>query len=81
LVSAMLSALKTYALAILGGLAAIFGFMWQMMRAKHEKALKDGIEKARKVESKAIDAMVEGLDNEGKIQNDNTTNRVKFLDD
>jgi len=81
LVLEMLSSLKTYALAILGGLAAIFGFMWQMTRAKHEKALKDGIEKARKVENKATDAMVEGLENEGKIQSDNTTNRDKFLDD
>ena len=76
----MLNSLKTYALAILGGLAAVFGFMWQMTRAKHEKALKDGIEKSRKTESKATDKMVEGLDNEAKIQADRTTNRDNFMD-
>jgi len=80
LVCVMLSQIKTYALAALGVLAAIFGFMWQMTRAKHEKALKQGIEGAREVENKATDAMVEGLEAENEIKNDTTTNRDKFLD-
>ena len=60
----MLSKLKVYALAILGVIAAVFGFMWQLTRAKHEKALKNGVEQARKTEQKATNAMVEGLENE-----------------
>lgn len=64
---------------ILGALAAIFGFMWQMTRAKHEKALKQGIEDAREVESKATDALIEGLENEEKIKNNNSTDRDNFL--
>lgn len=76
----MLGKLKTYALAILGVLAAVFGFMWQMTRAKHEKALKRGIEEAREVENKATDAMIEGLENEEQIKNDNNIDRKSFLD-
>ncbi len=60
----MLSKVKVYALAILGVVAAVFGFMWQLTRAKHEKALKNGVEKARKTEQKATGAMIEGLENE-----------------
>ena len=79
-VYAMLSKLRTYALAILGVLAAVFGFMWQMTRAKHEKALKKGIEEAREVEQKATNAMVEGLENEQKEIKDakNNTSRSDF---
>jgi len=76
----MLSKLKTYALAALGVLAAVFGFMWQMTRAKHERALKQGIQDAREVENKATDAMIDGLEAENEIKNDNSTNRDKFLD-
>ena len=76
----MLNTIKTYALAALGAIAAFGMFMWQMTRAKHEKALKDGIEKSRKTESKATDAMIEGLDNEAKIQADRSTNRDNFMD-
>jgi hypothetical protein len=75
----MLSKLKTYAIAILGALAAFAGFMWQMTRAKHERALKRGIQDARKVENKATDAMIEGLEKEDEIKNDNSTDRDKFL--
>jgi len=80
LVLEMLSKLKTYAIAILGALAAFAGFMWQMTRAKHDKALKRGIQDAREVENKATDAMLEGLEAENEIKNDNSTNRDKFLD-
>lgn len=75
----MLSKLKTYAIAILGALAALGMFMWQMMRAKHEKALKQGIQDAREVENKATDAMINGLEKENEIKNDNSTDRDNFL--
>lgn len=75
----MLSKLKTYALAVVGVLAAVFGFMWQMPRAKHERALKRGIEEAREVENKATDAMINGLEKENEIKNDNSTDRGNFL--
>ena len=75
----MLSKLKTYALAVVGVLAAVFGFMWQMTRAKHERALKRGIEEAREVENKATDAMINGLEKENEIKNDNSTDRGNFL--
>jgi hypothetical protein len=75
----MLSKIKSYALAILGMLAAFAGFMWQMTRAKHEEALKDGIEDARETEQKATKTMVEGLENEAKItQNDTAPDRNHF---
>jgi len=65
----MLSKLKTYAIAILGALAAFAGFMWQMTIAKHEKALKRGIKDAREVENKDAKATQEGLQNEAKVIN------------
>lgn len=67
----MFSTLKTYALSILGGLAAVFGFMWQMTRAKHEKALRKGAEDAREAEQKDTKATIEGLENESKVINNN----------
>ena len=76
----MLNKIKTYALAVLGVLTAVFGFMWQLTRAKHEKALKKGIEEAREVENKATDAMIDGLNKEQKAEEDakNNTNRSDF---
>lgn len=76
----MFSTIKTYALAILGAFAAFAGFMWQMTRAKHEKALKRGIEEAREVENKADDAMINGLEKEDEIKSNNAVDRSKFLD-
>jgi len=64
----------------LGAFAAFAAFMWQMTKAKHERALKRGIEKAREVESKAADELIKGVENENKIQADNTVDRSKFLD-
>ena len=76
----MLNKLKTYALAIVGVLAAVFGFMWQLTRAKHERALKRGIKEAREVESKATDAMIDGLENEQEAVKSakNNTDRSDF---
>ena len=48
----MLSTIKTYALAVLGAIAAFGMFMWQLMRAKHANAVRKGVEQARKVERK-----------------------------
>lgn len=63
----MLSKLKTYALAAVGVLAAVFGFMWQLSRASHIKDKLSGEKAAREVEQKDIKATVEGLENEAKI--------------
>ena len=78
--SVMLSKIKTYALAILGAIASFGMFMWQMTRAKHEKALKRGIEEAREIENKATDKMINGLEAENEIKNDKSTDRKSFLD-
>lgn len=72
----ILSKLKTYALAILGLFAAFAGFMWQMTRAKHEKALKDGIEEAREIEHEAQDQLNKDLKKEG-IDLENANNNIK----
>ena len=76
----MLGKIKTYALAALGAIAAFGLFMWQMTRAKHERALKRGIEEARGAENKATDAMVSGLENEQQAAKDakNNTDRSDF---
>ena len=62
----MFDTIKTYALIALGAIAAVFGFLWQMVRAKHANALKKGVEEAREVEQKDIKATIEGLENENK---------------
>lgn len=76
----MLSKIKTYALAALGALSAFALFMWQMTRANFKSAQLKGEKKAREVETKATEKMVEGLENEDKIKNDNTVDRKSFLD-
>jgi len=65
--------IKKYALAALGILTAFFGFMWQMTRAKHEKAVKNGIKEARKTEKKAVESMIEGMEKEDEIIQDTTS--------
>ena len=62
----MFDTIKTYALIALGAIAAVFGFLWQMMRDKNANALKKGVEEAREVEQKDIKATIEGLENENK---------------
>ena len=76
----MLNSIKTYALAALAVLTGILAALWQYQKAKFKSAQLKGERKARKVERKAADKMVEGLDNEAKIQNDNSVDRDKFLD-
>ena len=76
----MLSKLKTYALAVLGAIAAFTLFMWQITRANFKSAQLKGEKKARAVEKKAIDGMINDLDKENEIKNDDTTDRSKFLD-
>lgn len=76
----MLSKLKLYALAVLGALAAVFGFLWQMSRAGRIKDKLKGVAKARKVERDAHEALVDGLENESKeVENaKNTSDRSGF---
>lgn len=60
----MLSKLKVYALAALGALSALFAILFYRGKAKHEQAVREGIEKARETEKKAVNAMVDGLKEE-----------------
>ena len=76
----MLRSLKNYALAALAVLTGILAALWQYQKAKFKSAQLKGERQARKAERKANNAMVEGLDNENKIQNDNTVDRKSFLD-
>ena len=80
LVSVMLSKLKTYALAILGAVAAFGLFMWQMTRANFKAAELKGQKAARDTERKAVETMIDGMEAENDIKKDNTTNRDNFLD-
>ena len=75
----MLSKLKTYALAILGVLAAFAGFMWQMTRASNLKAQVKREKAARTTEKKAVTEIIDGIEKENEIKNDNTTDRNSFL--
>ena len=75
----MLSNIKIYALVVLGFMASVFGMLFYRQKAKHEAALKRGSEEAREVENDATDAMVEGLKNEAKVnQNIGNPNRNYF---
>ena len=76
----MLGSIKNYALAALAVLTGILAALWQYQKAKFKSAKLKGERQARKQERKATDALVKGLDNENKIQNDNTVDRSKFLD-
>lgn len=60
----MLSSLKTYGIAILGIVAAVFAALFYKSKAKYEGAMRKGIEQQRATEKKATDAMVKGLNRE-----------------
>jgi Flp pilus assembly protein TadB len=75
----MLNKIKTYALAALGVLTAVFGFLWQYQRAKHENALRKGVENAREIEYDAQDQLNEDLKREAKErENANHSKRDGF---
>lgn len=75
-----MGAIKNYALAGLAVLTGILAALWQYQKTKFKSAQLKGERKAREVENKANDALIDGLDNENKIQNDNAVDRSKFLD-
>jgi len=77
----MFSTIKNYALAALAVLTGILAALWQYQKAKFKSAQLKGVEKAREVENKANDAMIDGLEKEDEIKNNNTIDRSKFLDD
>lgn len=60
----ILGKIKTYALAVLGAIAAFGMFMWQFTRANYQKAKLKGVERARETENKATDALIKGLEDE-----------------
>ena len=76
----MLSNLKNYLLAGLAVAVGLLAAVASWYRANLKSAQLKGEKKARKVEKKAVEAMVEGLDNEDKIKNDTAVDRKSFLD-
>lgn len=74
----MLSKIKTYALAVLGAIAAFALFMWQMTRANFKSAQLKGEKKAREVENKDAKATREGLQNEAKVLDDDNIDADHF---
>ena len=72
----MLSQLKTYLLAALGLVSAVFAALFYREKAKEGERAKA----AQKVQEKASDALVEGLENEQKVKNEkvDTSKRTDF---
>jgi len=76
----MFSTIKNYLLAGLAVAVGLLAAVASWYRANLKSAQLKGEKRARKVESKATDAMIEGLEAENDVKNDNSTDRDKFLD-
>lgn len=72
--------MKAKLIAFLAFVSAVFAALFYRERANYKEAQLDGERRARKVENKATDAMINGLEKENEIKSDNTTSRDKFLD-
>ena len=68
-----ISTLKSWALAVLGAISAVFAVLWSLGKAKHEKERREAEENAREVESNAVNSMIEGLNREEEARNEETT--------
>ena len=68
--------LKTYALAALGFLAAVFSALFYREKAKRQEAIKKGLEEAREIEHEAQDQLSKDLDREAK-ERENANNSTK----
>ena len=70
---------KTYLLAALGAISAIFAALFYREKGKRQEALKEGIEEARKAEHEAYDEMSEGLKKEAEnVENIDNSKRTDF---
>jgi len=80
LVSVIVSKLKTYALAILSVLAAVFFALFKGSQAARAKEKLDASENARETEQKATQALVDGLESEQEARNEDidTSKRDHF---
>lgn len=76
----MFSTIKNYLLAGLAVLVGLLAAVASYYRANLKSAQLKGEKRARKVEGKATDAMLKGLEAESEIKDDNSTDRDKFLD-
>ncbi len=76
----MFSTIKNYLLAGLAVLVGLLAAAAAWYKASLESAQLKGEKRARKVESKAADAMIKGLEAENEIKDNNSTDRDKFLD-
>lgn len=79
LVCVMLNKLKIYALAALGIISAVFAALFYREKAKHQEAIKDGIQEAREIEHEAQDQLNEDLEKE-RLSRENATNRTDRTD-
>lgn len=70
--------LKTYALVILGGLAAFGMFMWKVSQLNRVRDKVAGIKRTRQIEKSANKAALEGLQNEQDELNNIDTKRTDF---
>jgi hypothetical protein len=75
----MLGNLKNYALIGLGFIAMLFFGLFNWEKAKRQKEKIKGIQRARKIERKASNAMVEGLQNEQDVLKDTDTSKRDFF--
>jgi len=76
----MFSTIKNYLLAGLAVLVGLLAAVASYYRANLKSAQLKGEKRAREVEGKGIDAMIDGLEAENEIKNDKTTDRKSFLD-
>ena len=71
--------MKAKLIAFLAFVSAVFAALFYRERANYKEAQLDGEKRAREVENKATDAMIDGLEKENEIKNDNSTDRGDFL--
>jgi hypothetical protein len=76
----MFSTIKNYLLAGLAVAVGVLAAIASWYRASLASAKLKGEKRAREVENKATDAMIDGLEKENEIKDDNSTDRNKFLD-
>lgn len=75
----MLNKLKIYALAVLGVISSVFAALFYREKAKHQEALKDGIQEAREIEHEAQDQLNKDLEKERQAR-ENAANRTDRTD-
>ncbi len=76
----MLGTIKNYLLAGLAVAVGLLAAAAAWYRGNLKSAQLKGEKRAREVEGKATDAMIDGLEKENEIKNAKSTDRTKFFD-